>query len=110
MSLEIGQKSKKRTGFFSKPRETLSGSQGSERRVGLYAPDQTHAYRPARILADKPETIGANGAAVKLNTALKAQEKARFKENQFNVVASELIPVNRTVRDVRPTEWVFAGK
>jgi len=44
---------------------------------------------------------GENGRAVVIPQELKAEEKRRFPENQFNIVASELIALNRSVPDQR---------
>lgn len=44
---------------------------------------------------------GENGQAVKVPDNLKEEEKIRFKENQFNIVASDLVALNRTVPDQR---------
>lgn len=37
---------------------------------------------------------------------LKEQDKKRFKEHQFSVVANELMSMNRTMPDVRYPEYV----
>jgi len=44
---------------------------------------------------------GENGAAVKIPPELESKKKKMFKENQFNLLASNMISVNRTLKDVR---------
>ncbi|KHJ96644.1 hypothetical protein OESDEN_03390 [Oesophagostomum dentatum] len=47
---------------------------------------------------------GDLGAGVEVPAELAAEKERRFQENQFNVVASELISVNRSLPDVRSLE------
>lgn len=44
---------------------------------------------------------GENGRGAVIPAELKAESDRRFKENQFNIVASELIALNRSVPDQR---------
>jgi hypothetical protein len=44
---------------------------------------------------------GEGGKPVKVPAHLKESEKSRFTENQFNIVASEMIALNRSVPDMR---------
>ena len=44
---------------------------------------------------------GENGRPVQVPHSLKAEADRRFKENQFNIVASELIALNRSLPDQR---------
>ena len=53
------------------------------------------------ILNNPKSWPGENGNAVVLPEHLKQKAKERFKENQFNVIASDLIALNRTIPDVR---------
>ena len=50
---------------------------------------------------------GEQGRGAKIPQNLKATAKKRFKENQFNIVASDLIALNRTVPDQRPKALVL---
>jgi hypothetical protein len=50
---------------------------------------------------------GEQGRGVKIPQNLKATAKKRFKENQFNIVASDLIALNRAVPDQRPRALVL---
>jgi hypothetical protein len=45
---------------------------------------------------------GENGKSVVIPDNLKAEAEKRFKENNFNIVASDLIALNRSVGDRRP--------
>ena len=44
---------------------------------------------------------GENGHAVVIPESLKAESERRFKENQFNIVASDLMALNRSIPDIR---------
>jgi hypothetical protein len=44
---------------------------------------------------------GENGKGVSLPEELKAESEKRYKENQFNIVASDLIALNRSIPDQR---------
>lgn len=48
-----------------------------------------------------PHWHGEQGRGVVIPKNLKAEADKRFKENQFNIVASDLIALNRTVPDQR---------
>jgi len=48
-----------------------------------------------------PSWPGENGRSAVIPAELKAESDRRFKENQFNIVASELIALNRSVPDQR---------
>ncbi|RNA33882.1 polypeptide N-acetylgalactosaminyltransferase 13 isoform X1 [Brachionus plicatilis] len=48
-----------------------------------------------------PSWPGENGRAVQIPQNLKEESKKRFKENQFNILASDMIALNRTVPDQR---------
>lgn len=48
-----------------------------------------------------PEWPGENGKGVVIPEHLKEESNQRFKENEFDIVASDLIALNRTVPDLR---------
>ena len=58
-------------------------------------------------VTNPPSWHGEQGRGVKVPSNLKASAKKRFKENQFNIVASDLIALNRAVPDQRPRAYVF---
>ena len=49
---------------------------------------------------------GEQGRAVVIPVNLKDQAKKRFPENQFNIVASDLMALNRTINDQRSSKLV----
>jgi hypothetical protein len=48
-----------------------------------------------------PDWPGENGKPVVIPEKLKKEAEKRFTENQFNIVASDLIALNRTIPDQR---------
>jgi len=50
---------------------------------------------------------GEGGRAVVIPNNLKDEAKKRFKENQFNIVASDLIALNRSINDQRSSKFSF---
>ncbi len=50
---------------------------------------------------------GENGRPVQIPAHLKAESERRFKENQFNIVASDLIALNRSIPDQRSEAYVY---
>ncbi len=54
------------------------------------------------VLQPKPaDGPGENGKAVVIPKSQEAEMKEKFKINQFNLMASDLISVNRSLPDVR---------
>jgi hypothetical protein len=53
------------------------------------------------VPTNPPSWPGENGRAVQLPDNLKDEGKKRFKENQFNIVASDMVALNRSVPDQR---------
>ena len=45
---------------------------------------------------------GENGKPVTLSDSLRLEAKKRFKENNFNIVVSDMIALNRTLGERRP--------
>ena len=52
-------------------------------------------------VTNPPEWSGEDGVAVVIPNNLKAESEKRFKENQFNIVASDLIALHRSIPDNR---------
>lgn len=48
-----------------------------------------------------PSWHGEGGRAVVIPDNLQAESKKRFAENQFNILASDLIALNRSIKDQR---------
>ena len=49
---------------------------------------------------------GEGGRAVVVPSQLQDEAKKRFKENQFNIVASDLMALNRSINDQRSSRFV----
>ena len=58
---------------------------------------EDHSAEPT----NPPSWPGENGRAVNIPDHLKDESQKRFKENQFNIVASDLVALNRSVPDQR---------
>ena len=52
-----------------------------------------------------PDWQGEGGRAVMVPETLKEEAKKRFTENQFNILASDLIALNRSIKDQRSTKY-----
>ncbi|CAF1312864.1 unnamed protein product, partial [Didymodactylos carnosus] len=76
----------------------------SQKTQGLYFGqkqyNQTKAKKDLGFFA-KLFGYDASGRAVVIPSELKDEAKKRFKENQFNIVASDLIALNRSINDQR---------
>lgn len=48
-----------------------------------------------------PNWHGEGGRAVVIPNELKEESKKRFLENQFNILASDLMALNRSIKDQR---------
>ncbi|KAI3387631.1 hypothetical protein SNEBB_000196 [Seison nebaliae] len=48
-----------------------------------------------------PDWPGENGVGVTIRTDQQSEQKRRFSENQFNILASEMIALNRSIPDQR---------
>ena len=51
-------------------------------------------------ISDRP---GENGKGVEIPDHLKEESERRYKENQFNIVVSEMIALDRSLPDLRST-------
>ena len=59
------------------------------------------------IKTNPPDWPGEQGKGVKIPKNMKEVSDKRFKENQFNIVASEMIALDRTIPDGRVLEYRF---
>lgn len=57
--------------------------------------------KPFIKATNPPEWPGEGGVAVVIPEDLKEESENRFKENQFNIVASDLIALDRSMPDLR---------
>lgn len=58
-------------------------------------------WSPAPTVKEVADKAGEMGRAVKLPAEMKELAKEKFTENQFNLVASDMIALNRSLTDVR---------
>lgn len=65
-------------------------------------------WRPAPVVKENPGKPGEMGKPVKMKASQQELMKEKFKENQFNLLASDMIFLNRSLADVRHKELSFA--
>lgn len=70
----------------------------------VFEDEQLTEWTPASKSKSRPEEPGDLGQAVMLPTNLTSQVKLRFTEHYFNIVANELMPMDRTLYDFREQE------
>ncbi|CAO1306249.1 unnamed protein product [Diamesa serratosioi] len=58
-------------------------------------------WRPAPTVKENPGKPGEMGKPVKMRSSQQEEMKEKFKENQFNLMASDMIWFNRSLADVR---------
>ncbi|XP_053987723.1 polypeptide N-acetylgalactosaminyltransferase 5 isoform X2 [Hylaeus anthracinus] len=73
-------------------------SQQSKRR---YKQSELHLWRPAKVVREKKGSPGEMGAAVHISPEDEARQQELFKLNQFNLMASDMISLNRSLKDIR---------
>ncbi|XP_076232892.1 polypeptide N-acetylgalactosaminyltransferase 5 isoform X1 [Calliopsis andreniformis] len=73
-------------------------SQQSKRR---YKQSELHLWRPARVVRENRGMPGELGAAVHISPEDEAKQQELFKLNQFNLMASDMISLNRSLKDIR---------
>lgn len=75
-----------------------SSSQLSRRR---YKQSELHLWRPAKVVRENRGMPGELGAAVHIPPEDEAKQQELFKLNQFNLMASDMISLNRSLKDIR---------
>lgn len=67
----------------------------------MYSSDKLHFWEPASNVRENRGKPGEMGKAVKLSPQMERLAQDQFKLNQFNVLASDVISLNRSLPDVR---------
>ncbi|XP_032678786.1 polypeptide N-acetylgalactosaminyltransferase 5 isoform X1 [Odontomachus brunneus] len=79
-------------------RETSSKQESSKRQ---YSQSRLHLWRPAKVIRENKGSPGEMGAAVHIPPENEAKQQELFKLNQFNLMASDMISLNRSLKDIR---------
>lgn len=66
-----------------------------------YAPTELRRWMPAKPVPEKYGSPGEMGRAVKIDPEEERKMKELFKINQFNLLASDRISLNRSLQEVR---------
>ena len=66
-----------------------------------YPRDKLKTWHEAPAVAKQKGFQGEGGSAVKIPKDKEDEKKEKFKINQFNLLASEMISLNRSLQDVR---------
>ena len=75
-----------------------SGGRGPVRK---YAKSELNLWRPAKVVREVKGRAGEMGKAVQIPADQEAKQQELFKLNQFNLMASDMISLNRSLKDVR---------
>ncbi|XP_076627300.1 polypeptide N-acetylgalactosaminyltransferase 5 isoform X1 [Colletes latitarsis] len=66
-----------------------------------YKQSELHFWRPAKAVRENKGNPGEMGAAVHISPEDEARQQELFKLNQFNIMASDMISLNRSLKDIR---------
>lgn len=66
-----------------------------------YKPGVLQIWRPAKVVREKSGSPGEMGSAVHIPADQETLQQELFKLNQFNLMASDMISLNRSLKDVR---------
>ena len=66
-----------------------------------YAQSELQLWRPAKSIRENKGSPGELGSAVRIPPENEAKQQELFKLNQFNLMASDMISLNRSLKDVR---------
>lgn len=69
-----------------------------------YRSSELKKWRLAPVVKENPGKPGEMGKPVKMKSFQQEEMKEKFKENQFNLLASDMIWLNRSLADVRHKE------
>ncbi|GLV61253.1 Polypeptide N-Acetylgalactosaminyltransferase 5 [Carabus blaptoides fortunei] len=96
--VEIGQM----TDSFDEARaERLHQEQEDNSKSGQYTSKQLKRWRPAPVVIPNVGSPGEMGKPVHIPPERETEMKEKFKLNQFNLMASDIISLNRSLSDVR---------
>lgn len=79
-------------------REVSSKEESNKRQ---YSQARLHLWRPAKVVRENKGSPGEMGAAVHIPPENEAKQQELFKLNQFNLMASDMISLNRSLKDIR---------
>lgn len=66
-----------------------------------YKQSELHLWRPAKVVRENKGSAGEMGAAVHIAPELETKQQELFKLNQFNLMASDMISLHRSLKDIR---------
>lgn len=66
-----------------------------------YKQSELHLWRPAKVVKENKGSPGEMGAAVHIAPELETKQQELFKLNQFNLMASDMISLHRSLKDIR---------
>jgi hypothetical protein len=81
-----------------------NGDEEFKRISKTYRSVELKKWRPAPVVRENPGKPGEMGKPVKMKSYQQEEMKEKFKENQFNLLASDMIWLNRSLADVRHKE------
>lgn len=81
-----------------------NGDEEMKRISKTYRSVDLKKWRPAPVVRENAGKPGEMGKAVKMKAHQQEEMKEKFKENQFNLLASDMILLNRSLSDVRHKE------
>lgn len=68
---------------------------------GHYKSTQLKRWKPAPVVLEHYGSPGEMGKPVQIPSEHESEMKEKFKLNQFNIMASDIISLNRSLADVR---------
>lgn len=71
------------------------------REIEEYPRSKLRSWSAARVVPKQKGSPGEMGKPVQIPSDKEAEKKEKFKINQFNLLASEMISLNRSLQDVR---------